>query len=332
MSKLSFPGLLSTTVALIMSVLTTVAVAQQRPPTVTNVPPSELRLPTTDETGLWQLLSHQNDPNAICGGDEVLAVMQSTGQVVCTVPMRKECQQVTAAIRDGHNSAQQRVAEIQAKIQQEMSAHADAISELNAAEIKDNQFQRLSEATKDPQERLRVLKEQLEHKKMMLALVRQRDQIDKKLDQLDEERRRAQTEATNAQNNLTKVKTTNVECAQNKSPTGWLAQRHEKAMEYALESKTVRALLEDVLLKEAMTINGIPPNAADIIMATKAQLDRVDYAKKNGLDVRFWRESVAEITETVLVQTVPGIDSKLTASKIGAAFATAYVYGFAVGQ
>ena len=246
--------------------------------------------------------------------------------------MRKECHSVTKALEQGYNKAQKRADKIKASLRQKLSSHRKVVSQINAANIKDKNFTRQANQTKDTDTQLDILEQQLEHKNETLELIRERDKLDGEIDQLEEERRQALEDVANAENNLATAKRSNIECSHRDEPSGWLARRHRKGLEYAVENETVRELIEDVLLKQAMINSGAPRNAADIAMAIKAQVDRIDYAQENGLDTRFWRESAAEITETILVQTIPGMDHKLTASKIATAFGTAYIYGFAVGK
>ncbi len=109
----------------------------------------------------------------------------------------------------------------------------------------------------------------------------------------------------------------------------YLKKRHKKGMEYAFNNATLQGLVEDVAIKTSLAAGGVPPRATDITLAIKTEMERIEYAKHNGLDLEFWTNSTANVVETVLVGFYgEALDAPLTAAKITAAFMTAYTYGF----
>jgi len=329
MTRLSF--FIAALTGLSVFVVTTNALAQKRPPTVTNMHPSKLRLPTDDERGLWQLLSHQNNPYAICGRGKVLAVVQRTRQVVCAVPMSNQCQKATTVVRNGVKEAEARAAQMQAEVNGLIYDHRDSIEKLNAANIEDLRLGRRAERETDPQKKLELYKQQLTHKqRKIMPLIRQRDWADKRLDELESGHRQAKLDAARARNNLAKAKTFDSSCAQARGK-GWLQQRHDKGWEYAMSNKEVQKQLTDLGIAATGKVLRIE-EITDIGLAMKAQFERMGHANGKGLDLVFWSGAGAELAELAIKSKFPAAGVPLGGAKLATAFGTAYIYGFAVGQ
>lgn len=316
----------------------TFAAAQQRPPTVRNVHPGDVRIPTADEQGLWQLLSHQNDPNSICPAGQRLAVINRTGKVVCWVRMEQGCKEAIGAFRNGLRKAENERAALNAEISREDTHNRNIKERLTAAEIEDRRFDREAANETDVRKKIAIYERQVKHKQEMLTLVRQRDQSDAKLDKLGDDWDRVIREHEEARKNLQRTKEINPSCGPNDQPKGWLAERFNKGIEYALADPQVKELLKDALVSAAAYGGELKygtkfSDPIHLLHGIETEIKRAQYSYRNGLDKRFWTQVSVTAAELIIKNAYkahPGAGLKLSLAKFGAAFGTSFVYGFAV--
>ncbi len=116
--------------------------------------------------------------------------------------------------------------------------------------------------------------------------------------------------------------------------------RHNNGIDYALDDNSeFIKLIENVALKavanSACSTCQYSKEIADVIVAVKREVSRINYVNKNGLDAVFYAKAAAAIAEPLvngyLENQVPGSSKLLTGAKLSLAFAIAYSYGFLNG-
>lgn len=262
-----------------------IAHAQQRPPTVSNLSANDLRMPSNDEVGLWQLLSHSNDPRNICGAGKSLAVVRGTGKVVCYVPAPDDCESMggtpatvsrgnAAAARQKLSAALRELSRLQSMLDRGVGALNTAIRNLEQAKARADALQRRANATQDVQSKLSLLREQLDIKKSMMAVVRQQDKLQGTVSDLEAQLGQAQHRVASARQSLAEVgnsanrNTRRTECPTNerqKTPVQMALER-EMLNYYGGNRNEIRTVAEHAdyasLAKAAYNV-GVEPDLSD---------------------------------------------------------------------
>ncbi|MCJ8325153.1 MAG: hypothetical protein HRU29_11945 [Rhizobiales bacterium] len=109
------------------------------------------------------------------------------------------------------------------------------------------------------------------------------------------------------------------------SEPGFFAKRHALGLEYALDRNSeFTRLLENEAIKAVLTINGVPSPVSSVVLAFKRQIERINYANQNGIDLKFVHSTITEAATIFLVSQ--GID--ISPVKLATAFMVGYGYGF----
>jgi hypothetical protein len=329
----------TTIISLIALLIPVTALAQKRPPTVRNVHPSEVRLPTVDERGLWQLLSHQNNPEAICGPGKTLAVHIKTRQVVCWVPMQRECRELTDPMQSVLHNVSRKLGRARQEKDQETTELNKLMKQISDANREDKRYTRKAADELDISEKIKILEQQVEHKQQIVTMVRKRDAIKARLNKLEKDVDRFEQEAKEADKNIRRVKNNSVPCEAKDDSKGWFAERHAKGKEYVLADPQLKGLLRDAIQSAVTASSGDKLKIQmEILNGIEMEIKRVQYAGANGLeglDQKFWWGVVTRGAEIGIHRLgkfnpkIRAVSKALPWGKLAAAATTSYIYGFA---